>query len=112
MVGYGTVTVQLAIILVSLVNKQERLPRRTALQSYKPSRDVVPSCFMEIARLVEQAVISRGGALQSPAKTYRAAAVGKSATRRRTSRIILALVVNASKFKPSTPKFYERVAIA
>ena len=48
--------------------------------------DVVPSCFREIGRLINQAVISR----------VAIAAVGKSATRRQISRIILASVVNAS----------------
>ena len=50
-------------------------------------------CFMEIDRLINQAVISR---VAIAVKNYRAAAVRKSATRRRISRIILASVVNAS----------------
>jgi len=48
---------------------------------------------MEIDRLINQAVISR---VAIAVKNYRAAAVRKSATRRRISRIILASVVNAS----------------
>ena len=61
------------------------------LQSNRPSRDVFPSCFREIGRLINQAL----AASQSPSKNCRAAAVGNSATRRRIGRIILASVVNA-----------------
>jgi len=68
------------------------------LQSDKPSCDVVPSCFMEIDRLINQAVISR---IALAVKKLRAATLGKSTTRRRF--LSYNFGVSHKCFKPSTP---------
>jgi len=64
------------------------------LQSDRPSRDVFPSCFSEIDRLINQAVIRR---VTFAVEKLSLGGRRNSATCRRISRIILASVLNASR---------------